>query len=208
MPGSQIHGTVHTGAYNHMKGTQRGHGQRLGEAPGTGVSAYHVYKLDWTEDRVLFGIDDKFFYEFRNDNASNPATWPFDQPFHLLLNVAVGGMWGGMCLGGKYPDFPDDGVKNTMIVDYVRVYSELGGGTDAPTPAPGAPTPAPPPPPAPNAFDGDVWTSTSLTLVRPEEGGRKYGGSFFNRARASEPGGRMGGAHGCMGEWMSGCMGG
>lgn len=119
-----VHGTVHTGAYNHMKGTQKGGGTNLGAEQ---VKIFHKYLVEWGPDFIKFGVDGRVYYTFYNDKAGNPATWPFDQRFHVILNIAVGGDWGGYCLDGL-PQFPDDGVNNVMSVDYVRVYSFEGGG--------------------------------------------------------------------------------
>ena len=83
-------------------------------------------------EAVRFGLDNVTIMTFPNDGAGIAATWPFDQPFHLILNIAVGGDWGGYCLNGRPPSFPDDGVQNVMKVDYVRFYANDAVG--APTP--------------------------------------------------------------------------
>ena len=62
-----------------------------------------------------FFVDDKPVLTFPNDGKGF-GSWPFDKPFHLLLNVAVGGMWGGQ-KGVDETVFPQ-----RMEVDYVRVY--------------------------------------------------------------------------------------
>jgi hypothetical protein len=60
-------------------------------------------------------IDDKKYFDFQNTQAGW-AQWPFDQKFHLLLNIAVGGSWGGQ-------KGVDDSIwPQRMEVDYVRVY--------------------------------------------------------------------------------------
>ncbi len=65
--------------------------------------------------RIDFFIDDTKYFTFANDNNNDYKTWPFNQRFHLLINVAVGGDWPGA------PDnttvFPQE-----MNIDYVRVY--------------------------------------------------------------------------------------
>lgn len=110
MPDS-VFGTVHTGAFNHTIGTQKGGGMELKDL----ATAFHIYAIEWTKDRIDFYIDDQKYFEFRNE-GSGPAAWPFDQEFHIILNVAVGGNW-----GGKYG--VDDSIfPQTMVVDYVRVY--------------------------------------------------------------------------------------
>ncbi|AQR63564.1 glycoside hydrolase [Brevundimonas sp. LM2] len=86
-----VHGTVHTGAYNHVAQTQRGAEVAVPDA----CEAFHRYQVRWTPDAVVFAIDDVDYHRFDNDKAGDRATWPFDRPFGLILNIAVGGDWGG-----------------------------------------------------------------------------------------------------------------
>ena len=110
MPDS-IFGSVHTGLYNHTIGTQRTKGIVLKDL----ANAFHVYAIEWTEEKISFLIDDKKYYEFKNER-SGAGAWPFDQEFHLILNIAVGGNWGGK-FGVDDSIFPQ-----RMEIDYVRVY--------------------------------------------------------------------------------------
>ncbi|ULQ51633.1 glycoside hydrolase family 16 protein [Flavihumibacter fluvii] len=110
MPDS-VFGSVHTGAFNHMIGTQSTKGVWLGDL----VDAFHVYAIEWTKDKISFFIDGKKYHEFLNNGTGSEA-WPFDQPFHVILNLAVGGNWGGK-MGVDASVFPQ-----RMLVDYVRVY--------------------------------------------------------------------------------------
>ena len=106
-----VHGTVHTEAFNHMRGTQRG-----GELVVEGAqSAFHVYAVEGDAERIDFFADDSLYYSFEN-TGQGPTEWPFDQRFHLVLNIAVGGMWGGQ------QGVDDAGFPMRMAVDYVRVY--------------------------------------------------------------------------------------
>jgi beta-glucanase (GH16 family) len=74
-----------------------------------------VYAIEWTADEISFFVDGIKYNVFKNDQTNSMA-WPFDQEFHLILNVAVGGNW-----GGKYG--VDDSIfPQQMVVDYVRVY--------------------------------------------------------------------------------------
>lgn len=108
-----VHGTIHSEAYNHVKGTQKG-GQTT--IP-TATSDFHTYTINWTADQLDFLVDNTVYYTVNKATlGSNTAQWPFVQPFFLILNVAVGGGWGGQ-----------KGVDETiwprrMEVDYVRVY--------------------------------------------------------------------------------------
>lgn len=109
-----VHATVHTGAYNHKLGTHRSGTRKVGGA----TDGFHVYRVDWTPDAVRGYIDGGEVFEFPNE-GTGPAAWPFDQRFHLLLNIAVGGDWGGRH-GVDEAAFPA-----RMLVDYVRVYPLL-----------------------------------------------------------------------------------
>lgn len=106
-----IHGTIHTGAYNHARHTQKGATTRMPDA----CTAFHRYQLDWNRNRILIGVDGHAYMRFDNDHRGDRETWPFDTPQYLLLNVAVGG-WGGM-QGIDPAAFP-----SRMEVDYVRVW--------------------------------------------------------------------------------------
>jgi beta-glucanase (GH16 family) len=103
--------TVHTNAYNGMLGTQKTKGIHH---PGIS-STFHVYSIEWTPEAMSFYMDGQPINHFKNDKTGF-AAWPFDKEFHLLLNIAVGGNW-----GGKYG--VDDAVfPQKMLVDWVRVY--------------------------------------------------------------------------------------
>ncbi len=108
-----VHGTVHTQAYNHMAGTQKGKQATVADA----TSEFHVYGLDWRADHIEILVDGKPYFSFANEGKGKEV-WPFDEPFRLLMNIAVGGNWGG----GKSVDeavFPQE-----MAIDYVRVYEK------------------------------------------------------------------------------------
>ncbi|WP_407352517.1 family 16 glycosylhydrolase [Luteimonas sp. R10] len=117
----RVHMSVHTKTYNHVIGTQR---TATHTVPGA-MSGFHRYRVDWTPDAIRGYIDDAPVFTFANE-GSGPDAWPFDRPFHLLLNIAVGGDWGGQ-KGVDTGAFPA-----TMEVDYVRVYALAadGGGGD------------------------------------------------------------------------------
>lgn len=85
----------------------------------TSNTAFHLYRVDWTPDAVKGYYDDQLVFTFANDYKSNFATWPFDKPFHMMLNLAIGGNWGGI-QGVDDTIFP-----NTMQIDYVRFYKMI-----------------------------------------------------------------------------------
>ncbi len=107
-----VHGTLHTKAYNFKINTQK---TSIVTVP-TAMSAFHVYALEWYPDRIKLLIDDSPYLEVVKESSWAWDKWPFDQKFHLLLNVAIGGDWGGQ-KGVDDTIFPQK-----MDVDYVRVY--------------------------------------------------------------------------------------
>ncbi len=107
----RIHGTVHSKKYNHVIGTQKSATIMASDCS----TAFHVYGLQWTADSIKVSLDGNPYFKFANEHTGKDA-WPFDQPFHLLLNIAVGGNWGGL-QGVDTTIFP---VR--MEIDYIRVY--------------------------------------------------------------------------------------
>ncbi len=80
---------------------------------------FHLYAIEWEPGVVRFYVDSAL-YETRTPADLPPgAVWPFDHPFFIILNVAVGGDWPGSPDGTTV--FPQ-----TMQVDYVRVYKKTG----------------------------------------------------------------------------------
>ncbi len=107
----RIHGTVHTEKYNHSKNNQKGNSLTVAGAS----TAYHVYTIEWSPKRIEFFVDDTLYYIYHNENEGW-ISWPFDKSFRLILNVAVGGDWGGQ------QGVDDSSFPQVLEVDYVRVY--------------------------------------------------------------------------------------
>jgi len=107
-----VFGTIHSGAYNHIIGTQK-----MGAiALPTAESEYHTYAVDWRDTSITFLVDETPYHHVSRDSAATLAQWPFNAPQYLLLNIAVGGGWGGR-----------RGVDTTiwpqrMEVDWVRAW--------------------------------------------------------------------------------------
>jgi beta-glucanase (GH16 family) len=106
-----IHGNIHTRAYNHVKKSNKG--ARI-TVPSPHAD-FHVYAVEWQEDRIDFFVDETRYFQFSNEGTGRDA-WPFDQDHYLILNIAVGGSWGGR-QGIDPAIFPQK-----MYIDYVRVY--------------------------------------------------------------------------------------
>jgi beta-glucanase (GH16 family) len=106
-----FHATIHTGDNNHVMKTEVGEKIRVKNACKT----FHTHSLLWTEDAIEIALNGEPYFRYENDKTGE-GTWPFNRPHHLLMNIAVGGIWGGM-KGIDEKAFPA-----RMMVDYVRVY--------------------------------------------------------------------------------------
>lgn len=109
-----VHGTVHNEAYYWRNWEQRKGRVLLDQVD----QAFHVYALEWSQDRIDIFVDDTHYFTYLNEGTGWRA-WPYDHPYNLILNLAVGGAWGRA--GGPIDDsvFPQQ-----MLVDYVRVYQQ------------------------------------------------------------------------------------
>ena len=107
-----VHGTIHTQSFNHVKRTEKS-GVIKVETP---FEQFHVYGVIWEPNQITWTLDGAPYFSVIREDGSNPMDWPFDHPFHLILNVAVGGTWGGQH-GIDQEAFPA-----TMVVDWVKVW--------------------------------------------------------------------------------------
>jgi beta-glucanase (GH16 family) len=106
-----IHGSIHCKKYYHSIGTQKSDTIQVPDCSEN----FHVYAMEWNKDSINVSVDGNVYFSFANEHSGYDA-WPFDNKMYLLLNIAVGGGWGGQ-----------QGVDETiwpqrMEVDYVRVY--------------------------------------------------------------------------------------
>ena len=106
------HATLHTKLFNHAIHTGRG-----AEYPvPTSCEAFHRYQLEWTPRTITMGVDDHAYMRVRNDQPGGRGAWPFDTPFYLILNLAIGGSWAA-------PKGVDDAaLPQRFEVDYVRLW--------------------------------------------------------------------------------------
>ena len=82
-----------------------------GQVVSTASTEFHIYAVEWTDEKMVFSVDDKVHYTY-NPSEKNNNTWPFDAPQYLLLNIAI------------QPFIIPSFTESTMEVDYVRVYEE------------------------------------------------------------------------------------
>jgi beta-glucanase (GH16 family) len=106
------HATLHTALFNHTR-----HNGRGAETPvPTACSAFHRYQLAWTVDSITMGVDDHAYMRVANDQPGGRGAWPFDSPFYLILNLAMGGDWAAA------KGIDDAALPQRFVVDYVRVW--------------------------------------------------------------------------------------
>ena len=106
-----IYATIHYG------GSREGHkkdmGQHVASAP---FKDFHVYAMEWNTDQIDFFFDGVKYHTIRLDQAGTGENNPFRKPFYLLINLALGGVWGG--------DIDDSIFPQKYLIDYVRVYQQ------------------------------------------------------------------------------------
>jgi beta-glucanase (GH16 family)/glycerophosphoryl diester phosphodiesterase len=106
-----VFGTIHSEAYNHIKGTQKGKKIFVSNP----YNQFHDYSIEWTPETIDFMLDGQVYNHIVNEHKST-SEWPFEHPFYLIMNVAVGGN-----LGGKQ-GLDENVFPATMEIDYVRFY--------------------------------------------------------------------------------------
>lgn len=111
----QVHFSIHSLANNHTNGTQI----TSGPIPlDTIEEEFHNYGILWTDSYIKFYIDDisNVQLNFARPTSAGFEGWPFSQDFYFLINIAVGGTWGGL------EGIDEEAFPATMEIDYLRVY--------------------------------------------------------------------------------------
>lgn len=107
-----VHGTIHGPGYSGGAGPSAQY--ILPGAPAL-ADDFHLYATDWTPGRIDFSIDGHVYATFTPKSLPAGTKWAFDQPFFIIMNLAVGGAWPGN--PNTSTMFPQD-----LVIDYVRVY--------------------------------------------------------------------------------------
>ncbi|MBU1757567.1 MAG: glycoside hydrolase family 16 protein [Alphaproteobacteria bacterium] len=102
--------------------------------PGTDVTDWHEYEVDWNADRILFKVDGRLTYRVTRGMVENYGEWRFDTPKHIILNFAVGGVYPFKTnrISEPYKGVPTETVERIksgeigMEVDWVRIYQRNG----------------------------------------------------------------------------------
>jgi beta-glucanase (GH16 family) len=108
-----VHANIHDKKYNHAINTGKGDKLRVPDAS----DAFHVYAVEWDRDHMDFFVDKEKYFTFRNEGTGTEA-WPFDKDQYLILNLAIGGGWGGQ------KGIDDSIFPAQYRIDYVRVYQK------------------------------------------------------------------------------------
>ncbi len=109
------HFTVHTEAFNHARQNQQGTTLTVKNLS----DEYHRYGLLWTPEEIVWFFDGEPVFRYANAHEGE-AQWPFDHPVYLLMNLAIGGTWGGR-------EGVDPGIlPSEFLIDYVRVWQQPG----------------------------------------------------------------------------------
>jgi len=116
----RVHATLHTQQNNAVSDNAITASSRLSRKDDD----YHVYFLLWREDSIEIGMDGITALTYTREDGASSETWPFDVPFHLILNLAIGGGWGGA------KGIDDEVFPQRMLVDYVRYYSPVDPSED------------------------------------------------------------------------------
>ena len=106
-----IHGTIHGPGYSGSNPVTQSYGLENNRFDVD----FHLFAIEWDKDKIDFFVDDYLYQRIERNDV--PGEWVYDQPFFILLNVAV---------GGNYVGFPTARTPfpQKMIVDYVKVYQK------------------------------------------------------------------------------------
>jgi len=90
----------------HAYANYPGRGERSGQVIVDPLKPHDI-SFDWTTESLSFGVDGKTYFTVKNPHTG-PSAWPYDQPYFLVVNMAMGGDWGGMAK----TDYPPLGIDN------------------------------------------------------------------------------------------------
>jgi len=106
-----VHASAHSKDYQWQASTQK---TAIITVPGA-TEKFQDYILEWSPEVLKAYVNDSLYFEYKNEGLGE-AKWPYNKPFYLILNLAVGGLWGAA------KGIDDAAFPQTMEVDYVRVY--------------------------------------------------------------------------------------
>lgn len=120
-----IYGVAHTAS--DIQKRPDGTGSNASIVVPNSADTFNKYSLLWTPDKLTFAVNDKPFFSHSRPKNADYTTWPYDQPFFLIINLAMGGVWGGM----DRAKFPENGIDNSALpasfeIDSIDYYPYIG----------------------------------------------------------------------------------
>jgi len=106
----KAHASIHCGAYYF----------KLGNQPTASIDVenmnkeYHIYSMDWTPEGITASVDGNVYFTY--NDTSTALAWPYNKPQNIILNLAIGGGWGGL------EGLDESMTSQQFLIDYVRVY--------------------------------------------------------------------------------------
>ncbi|MGY3793295.1 glycoside hydrolase family 16 protein [uncultured Aquimarina sp.] len=97
--------------------TRDSHGNTINSKKTVNYSieeGFHIYKCIWTAEKIEFYLDDQLVYTF-SPEIKNDQTWPFNKPFYIIINLAIGGNFGG-------PEVDDSIFPKEFEIDYIKIW--------------------------------------------------------------------------------------
>jgi beta-glucanase (GH16 family) len=108
-----IHASAHSKDYQWQAATQKTAVIKVPDA----TEKFHNYIFEWSPEVMKAYVDDSCYFVYENEGLGE-SKWPYNKPFYLILNVAVGGAWGNI------KGIDESAFPQTMEIDYVRVYQK------------------------------------------------------------------------------------
>ena len=91
------------------------------------TTSYNLYTLLWTPTSITFEVNNVPFYTYTKSQNASYTTWPFDQPVYMILNLALGGSWGGIDKSTEFPNGIDNSsLPASMNIKSIYYYSYVG----------------------------------------------------------------------------------
>ncbi len=113
--------SLHSEIHNHLNRDEQQYSTSYVECD-TVCSEFHIYGMEWTKEYIKYYVDDILTATYLKPKEEflkfGQKSWPFDQPFFLIINLAIGGLLGGQEVDCKYLPFE-------FVIDYVRVYQKI-----------------------------------------------------------------------------------
>jgi beta-glucanase (GH16 family) len=152
-----VYGTIHGPGYSGGDGTGRGGDTTISSELS---ASFHRYAIEWSPDLIVWTLDGKEYHRVTPKNIPAGTKWVFnDQPFYMLMNVAVGGDWPGAPVDSVLPE--------EMVIDYVKVYAYNANGTPTTPPVVTTPPTTTKPPVIPTTPPVTTPPTTSKPPVPP-----------------------------------------